>query len=105
MAVTNSTAFRVDRLTLAELRELDENIQRAKKLAMDREKHELIRKVQFLAEQSGLNFTDIFGKIGKSAAKYINPENPSQAWTGHGRRPGWLAEKLERGSKIEDFAV
>ncbi len=39
------------------------------------------------------------------SAQYMNPENPRQTWTGRGKRPNWLNEKLENGAKLEDFKV
>ena len=39
------------------------------------------------------------------AAKYRNPENPSETWAGRGLRPRWLAAALKSGKKIEDFAI
>jgi DNA-binding protein H-NS len=41
----------------------------------------------------------------KSAAKYANPEDRSQTYTGRGRRPKWLEARLKKGAKIEDFAI
>ncbi len=37
--------------------------------------------------------------------KYRNPEDPSQTWSGRGKRARWLEEKLAAGAKLEDFAV
>lgn len=37
--------------------------------------------------------------------KYRNPQDSSQTWTGRGKRPIWLREKLEQGAKLEDFEV
>jgi len=39
------------------------------------------------------------------AAKYRNPENPAETWSGRGREPRWLAEKLAFGRKREEFAI
>jgi len=39
---------------------------------------------------------------GKTAA-YVNPENPNETWSGRGKRPNWLVEKLDNGAKLEDF--
>jgi DNA-binding protein H-NS len=41
----------------------------------------------------------------KSAAKYANPENKSETWTGRGRKPNWLVARLKKGAKLEDFAI
>jgi len=41
--------------------------------------------------------------VGK--AKYRNPNDPSQTWTGRGKQPNWLRDAIEQGAKKEDFAI
>ncbi|HEX4953861.1 MAG TPA: H-NS family nucleoid-associated regulatory protein [Thermoanaerobaculia bacterium] len=38
-------------------------------------------------------------------AKYRNPENPAEAWTGRGRPPRWLAAKLQAGHSLVEFSI
>jgi DNA-binding protein H-NS len=45
------------------------------------------------------------GHGGKVAAKYRNPENPSETWAGRGLKPRWLTAAIKGGGKIEDFAI
>ncbi|MEO0618467.1 MAG: H-NS histone family protein [Pseudomonadota bacterium] len=44
-------------------------------------------------------------KTGKVAAKYRNPKDPSQTWSGRGRRPLWLEAELKNGKSISSFAI
>ena len=44
-------------------------------------------------------------KLGKVAPKYRNPDNPSETWAGRGQQPKWLASRVARGSKLEDFLI
>lgn len=37
--------------------------------------------------------------------KYRDPANPSNTWTGRGRKPKWLVAALEAGADIEEFAI
>ena len=37
--------------------------------------------------------------------KYRNPDNASETWSGRGRKPRWLEERLEKGAPLEDFAI
>ncbi len=37
--------------------------------------------------------------------KYRNPEKPSETWSGRGREPRWLAEKMAAGARREQFAI
>jgi DNA-binding protein H-NS len=101
----------LDRMSVKELREL---LQRVDALIVDKQKSETLalrEKMAALAAESGLSLEDIMGssrggKKGSVAAKYRNPADPSQTWTGRGRTPIWLNEKLaKRGVKKEDFAI
>ncbi|MCU0907536.1 MAG: H-NS histone family protein [Rhodobacteraceae bacterium] len=45
-------------------------------------------------------------KAAKSGeAKYRNPANPSQTWTGRGRQPGWIKDGLKAGKSMGDFSI
>ena len=37
--------------------------------------------------------------------KYRNPKNPSETWSGRGKRPRWLEKRLGTGSKLDDFLI
>jgi DNA-binding protein H-NS len=99
--------------TVRELRELRERIEAAIEAQQKSERVALRAKMQELAAASGLTLEEVLGvakrgRVGKGsvAAKYRNPEDPSQTWTGRGRMPLWLAEKLKkRGTTKDDFAV
>lgn len=41
----------------------------------------------------------------KLAAKYRDPENKRNTWSGRGRMPGWLAAKTKRGQAAVDFLI
>jgi DNA-binding protein H-NS len=106
-----AVAADLDRMTVKELREL---LQRVDALIIDKQKSErqsLREKMAALAAESGLSLEEIMGSTrggrrGSVAAKYRNPDDPSQTWSGRGRKPIWLNEKLaKRGVKKEDFAI
>lgn len=40
-----------------------------------------------------------------SKAKYKNPNNPKQTWSGMGRKPAWFIAHLEAGKKPEGLAA
>ena len=42
-------------------------------------------------------------KAGK--AKYKNPSDAKQTWTGKGRQPAWFKAAIESGKSAEDMAV
>ena len=37
--------------------------------------------------------------------KYFNPDQPSETWTGRGKRPRWLVAQLKSGKRVEDFTI
>jgi DNA-binding protein H-NS len=37
--------------------------------------------------------------------KYRNKHNSEETWTGRGKQPKWLVQELEKGAKLEDFAI
>jgi DNA-binding protein H-NS len=38
-------------------------------------------------------------------AKFRNPEQPSETWSGRGKRPRWLDAQLRSGKRIDDFRI
>jgi DNA-binding protein H-NS len=37
--------------------------------------------------------------------KYRNPDQPSETWSGRGKRPRWLDAQLRSGKRIDDFRI
>lgn len=98
--------------SVKELRELKGRIDSMMATKEKTERLELRAKMVALAEEAGLSLDDVLGntrgRASKStvAVKYRDPENPENTWTGRGRPPNWLAEKLKkRGASKEDFAI
>lgn len=104
-------SINVDKLSLKDLQDLEGRVSKAIVVARDRERSEAKQKVAALAGDLGFSVGELFssgrgrGTAGKSGIKYRNPKNPSETWTGRGRKPNWLVEQLENGVDIEDFAI
>jgi DNA-binding protein H-NS len=102
-----------DKMSMKELLDHQARIQKAIASAKSRERDEIKQKVTNLLAQSGFSVGELFGgrvgakstKGSKVAPKYINPDNKSETWTGRGRQPRWLAAKLAKGGKLQDFAI
>ena len=62
-----------------------------------------------MAEKAGFDIKELFGKRGSpkgsGVAKYRNPKDTSQTWTGRGRKPNWLVHAVKKGAKMESFAI
>jgi DNA-binding protein H-NS len=104
-------AVNVERMTLKQIEDLEAKIAKAKSAARESSKAELKAKIDKLLEGSDFTIAELYGfktkrgRGGKSSAKYANPDDPSQTYSGRGRRPFWLLAKLKKGASLEDFAV
>lgn len=114
-AKKTTTGINVDKMSLKELVDLEAKVQKALSNARDRERSVLKEKMAELAKNHGFSVNELFGGArgargaakGKSLgiAKYANPENRADTWTGRGRKPNWLVERLKKGAKLNDFAL
>jgi DNA-binding protein H-NS len=99
----------LERMSLKDLQQLELKVRKAKASVQDRRRVELREKIEAMVAAEGFKMSDIFGGRGgkgrKVAAKYINPDDPSETWTGRGRKPRWLAAKLDEGDKIDKFLI
>jgi DNA-binding protein H-NS len=92
----------LDKLTLPELQALNDNIATQIKVKREEEKQTIRDKAAKMARDAGFDLSEIVSPSGqvrkkrayKSPNKIIkNPQNPSQTWTGRGRRPHWVIEQ------------
>ena len=100
----------LDQLTVKELRELQASIDRHIAARQTEERSSLREQFRKMAEDAGFTLPEIVGASrggkGRSvAAKYANPDNPSETWSGRGRQPRWMVARLKGGAKPEDFAI
>jgi DNA-binding protein H-NS len=104
-------AVDIDRMTLKQIEDLEARIAKAKSNARESSKIELRAKIDKLVDGTEFTIAQLYGfrtkrgRGGKAQAKYANPDDASQTWTGRGRRPDWLLAKLKKGTSLEDFAV
>ena len=113
--VKKMASINVDKMSLKELVELEARVQKAIAAARDRDKAHLKEKMAEMAKTHGFSVNELFGGMrgakgagkGKSlgVAKFANPENKSDTWTGRGRKPNWLLDRLKKGAKLNDFAI
>jgi DNA-binding protein H-NS len=98
-----------EKMSFTELQEYELKVKKAKASVQERSRSELRQKLESIAANAGFKIGDLFGGRGgkgrKVAAKYANPDNPSETSTGRGRKPRWLSAKLKDGDKIEKFLI
>ena len=91
-----------------ELKKLIADAQKALKTVDTRRRAEAKRAMEQAAKEYGFSVDEILGaktKGSKGSAKYANPEDRSQTWTGRGRKPNWVLDALKAGKSIDDLAI
>lgn len=73
------------------------------------ERTRLRQEILKMVSESGLSLTEVLepGKktVNVAAAKYANPTDVSQTWTGRGRKPAWVVAHLNSGGTLESLAI
>jgi DNA-binding protein H-NS len=100
----------VDKMSYAELADMETQIARLKIEKQNAERLELRQKLTDMAKQQGFDIHELFakGRRGKGtvAVKYRDPKNRANTWTGRGRMPRWMAAATKGGkAKKEDFLI
>lgn len=99
----------LNKLSLEELASIQKEADAVIKAKQKEKVHEAYAEFQKIAKSLGLSVEEIV-KSGKSAkskrpAKYQNPQNAKESWSGQGRKPKWIEEQLAKGKKLEDFLI
>ena len=106
--------FNLGKLSDKELKALKRDVENELKSSRTRAiaaaTQELQDAVQKIARKHGLTVSEVLGKKRKSRtspvpAKYRNPNDPSQTWSGRGRRPAWFLDATENGASAESLEV
>jgi DNA-binding protein H-NS len=100
----------LDSLSLKDLKQLQRDVEAAIAGFKDRERRKALAEVEAFLRERGLTAADLTGlntrKTRRPAtAKYANPADPSQTWTGRGRRPRWVDAALAAGKGLADLAI
>lgn len=92
-----------------ELLQLKNDVEKALKTIDARRKAEAKRAAEQAAREFGFSLDEVYtanaAKGSKGAPKYANPDDPSQTWTGRGRKPNWVISALESGKTMEELAL
>lgn len=81
---------------------------------VDKQKRRRARDILVEAQRQAARFVqDLEGRGVKAPsgvraakpARYVNPKDRSQTWSGFGRQPDWFKAHLDAGGKKEDLAV
>jgi DNA-binding protein H-NS len=108
-------AINLDALSPAELQALIKSAEAQMGAARKNQVQEVRTKIDAILANTGLTLDEVYprrgGKSGKSpkaavAPKYRSPENPTQTWSGRGKRPLWFVDALKkRGVTAESLLI
>jgi DNA-binding protein H-NS len=97
-------------LSPAELQSLIKDAQAALEQKQSGMRKQVIAQIKELADSIGVTVEIIDNKKTRRASgpvptKYVNPQNPNQAWSGRGMQPKWLKALIAEGHQLEEFKV
>ena len=97
-------------LSLKELKDLQSQVAKAIAGFEDRKKKEALAELEEKARTLGFSLAELTGiavtrKRAPATVKYANPANPSDTWSGRGRKPRWFDAALKSGKKPDDMAI
>ena len=96
------------------LKKIPSEIKRRTQEAQDAAKEAAIEKLKEIAKEHGYSLEELTGKKkskgakgprGPVAAKYANPVNREETWTGRGRQPKWVQAALVSGKSLDDLKI
>lgn len=97
-------------LSLKELKELQAQVAKAITSYEDRKKKDALAELEERARALGFSLAELTGvqvvrKRAPASAKYANPENQAETWSGRGRKPRWFEAALRSGKSVEEMAL
>ena len=101
----------LENLSLDELKKLSRDVEKAIATFEDRKRKEALKAMEKVAREHGFSLDEVV-KAQKPAArksggeaKFRNPSNPSETWSGRGRQPGWYKDAVAAGTSPDKMRV
>lgn len=101
----------INALSLKELKDLQVQVAKAIASYEDRKKKEALAELEEKARAMGFTLAELTGaapatrKRAPASAKYANPDNPADTWSGRGRKPRWFEAALKAGTSADAMAI
>lgn len=105
-------------LTKKQLEKLQKDVQKALKSIADKERREAKKAAEKAAAKFGFSLSELTdnapaakkaakktGPKPAGVAKFANPDNPSQKWTGKGRQPQWYKDAIAAGVDSDSMKI
>ena len=76
----------------------------------ERARKKALSEAEAVLRQHGFTVEQILGKPAKATRaqvlpKYANPADPSETWSGRGRKPRWVVAALDAGKTMDDLTI
>ena len=99
----------LDKLSLKELKELQSRVAQEIANFEVKKKKEALFELEEKAKELGFSLAELTGatpvrKRAPAVAKYANPQDPTETWSGRGRKPRWFSAALAAGKTPEDLS-
>ncbi len=103
-------SINLDEFSLKELKDLHNRTDKAIANFNDRHRRAALAEIEELARAKGFSLAELAGlsaprKRAPAVAKYANPADKSDTWSGRGRKPRWFVAALKAGKTPEDLSI
>lgn len=103
-------AFDLDKMSLKDLKDLQVQVAKAVSSFVDRKKRQALAELEEKAREHGFSLSELTGaaparKRTPATAKYANPANAADTWSGRGRKPRWFEEAISGGKSPNDLLI
>lgn len=101
----------LEKMSLSELEAHQKEVAATIKGYEKKRRAECLSELKAVAKKHGFSLDEFTGgksKGGakpKGVAKYVNPADASQTWTGRGRQPNWVKDALAKGKSLDTMAI
>lgn len=98
-------------MTREELEQLKDNIDKRLVEIEKEQRSAALTEMRAIAKRHGVSMEEMVEMATANASpsgalpKYRDPKNPSNTWTGRGRKPKWLVAAIDAGADIGEFAI
>ena len=97
-------------VSLKELKDLQVQVSKAISSFEDRKKKDAIAELEEMARAKGFTLAELTGativrKRAPAMAKFANPADKSDTWSGRGRKPRWYEAALKHGMSQADLSI
>jgi DNA-binding protein H-NS len=100
----------LNKMSLKELKDLQSQVNKAVSSFEDRRRKEALAEIEEVARAKGFTLSELTGgamprKRAPATAKYANPADKSDTWSGRGRKPRWVEAALKSGKTLADLSI